>query len=215
MRRALRWLVVGCLLAAAAPGAGEPMRPLPGSRPRALGRLVEAEPAPADLRLDSVTVVLGLRDRAGLDAVIAAQQDRHSARYGHWLDLDEIADRFGPSRSEYERVRAWFVGQGFQVVRDSPSRVAIVVAGTAGQAGTALAAPIWLYRGRDRMYHGPRVDPSVPESIGRSVGGLLGLDDLPKFRPLVRPLELVDTRTALGPADFAAAYSVGPPRTRA
>ncbi|HSV07251.1 MAG TPA: S53 family peptidase [Candidatus Binatus sp.] len=210
MRRALRCLVVGLLLAAAAPAVGEPMRPLPGSRPRALGHLVETEPAPADLRLDGVTVVLGLRDRAGLDAVIAAQQDRHSPRYGHWLDLDEIADRFGPSRSEYERVRAWFVGQGFQVVRDAPSRIAIIVAGTAAQAETALATPIWLYRARDRTYHGPRVDPSVPESIGRSVGGLLGLDDLPKFRPLVRPLELVDTRTALGPADFAAAYSVAP-----
>src|SRR5207248_7594502 len=87
---------------------------------------------------------------------------------------------------------------------------AIIVAGTAAQAETALATPIWLYRARDRTYHGPRVDPSVPESIGRSVGGLLGLDDLPKFRPLVRPLELVDTRTALGPADFAAAYAATP-----
>jgi len=210
MRRAPALLAVGLLLAVAKSAVGEPMRPLPGTVPRALRHLVASEPAPADLPLENVTIVLGLRDRTGLDAVIAAQQDRHSARYGRWLDLDEIADRFGPSRSEYERVRAWFVGQGFRVVRDSPSRVAIVVAGTAGQAGTALAAPIWLYRGRDRMYHGPRVDPSVPESIGRSVGGLLGLDDLPKFRPLVRPLELVDTRTALGPADFAAAYSVGP-----
>ena len=166
MRRAPALLAVGLLLAVAKSAVGEPMRPLPGTVPRALRHLVASEPAPADLPLENVTIVLGLRDRTGLDAVIAAQQDRHSARYGRWLDLDEIADRFGPSRSEYERVRAWFVGQGFRVVRDSASRVAIVVAGTAGQAGTALAAPIWLYRGRDRMYHGPRVDPSVPESIG-------------------------------------------------
>jgi subtilase family serine protease len=210
MSRAPALLVVGLLLAVAKPAVGEPMRPLPGTVPRALRHLVASEPAPPDLPLENVTVVLGLRDRTGLDAVIAAQQDRHSPRFGHWLDLEEIADRFAPRRGEYERVRAWFVGQGFQVVRDSPTRVAFVVAGTAAQARTALAAPIWLYRARERIYHGPAVDPSLPESIGSSVGGILGLDDLPKFHPLVRPLELVDGRVALGPADFALAYAATP-----
>ena len=88
-------------------------------------------------------------------------------------DIDKSEHR--PRRcGEYERVRAWFVGQGFQVVRDSPTRVAFVVAGTAAQARSALAAPIWLYRARERTYHGPAVDPSLPESIGSSVGGILG-----------------------------------------
>jgi len=88
MRRAPALLAVGLLLAVAKPAVGEPMRPLPGTVPRALRHLVASEPAPADLRLENVTIVLGLRDRTGLDAVIAAQQDRHSPRFGHWLDLE-------------------------------------------------------------------------------------------------------------------------------
>src|SRR5207245_1955173 len=68
--------------------------------------------APADLRLEHVTVFLGLRHRRALDALIAAQQDRRSPLFHRWLAASEIADRFGPRRGEYERVRRWFVAHG-------------------------------------------------------------------------------------------------------
>ncbi|TMB21151.1 MAG: hypothetical protein E6J71_08695, partial [Deltaproteobacteria bacterium] len=63
MRRAPALLAVGLLLAVAKSAVGEPMRPLPGTVPRALRHLVASEPAPADLPLENVTIVLGLRDR--------------------------------------------------------------------------------------------------------------------------------------------------------
>jgi len=89
MSHALRGLVVGLLLAAAAHAAGEPMRQLRGSRPRALAHLIEAEPAPADLRLDSVTVVLGLRDRTGLDAELVRLPVEPDADYEQPGDHEE------------------------------------------------------------------------------------------------------------------------------
>src|SRR5439155_8131894 len=149
--------------------------------------------------------------------LIAAQQDRRSPLFHRWLAASEIADRFGPRRGEYERVRRWFVAHGFEVVCDSQFRTALVVAGTAAQVEGALAAPIGRFTRGGRTYHAPLADPSLPESIAASVRGIVGLDDLPKFRPLA---VLPGGRTALAPADFAAAYGVaappapGPPRAR-
>jgi hypothetical protein len=193
------------ILALAAGVRGEPMQRIPRSVPSALARMAPAGQAAPDLRLEHVIVFLGLRDRAGLDAIIAAQQDPHAARHGQWLDATEIADRFGARPAEYERVRRWFTDHGFDVVRDSPFRISVVVAGTAAQVETALATPIGLFREDGRIYHGPVDDPALPESLAASVRGIVGLDDLPKFRPLV---QIGNGDTALAPADFAVAYGV-------
>src|SRR5437773_1926433 len=200
-------LATAALLALATAAAAEPLRQLRGTVPRALAAMAPAGRAPADLRLEHVTVLLGLRHRRGLDALIAAQQDRRSPLFHRWLDAGEIADRFGPRRDEYERVRRWFVAHGFEVVRDSRFRIALVVAGTAAQVEGALGAPIGRFRQGGRTYHAPLADPSLPESIAASVRGIVGLDDLPKFRPLA---VFPGGQTALVPSDFAAAYGVAP-----
>ena len=198
-------LTTAALLAFAAAAAAEPLRPLPGTVPRALSAMTPAGRAPADLRLEPVTVLLGLRHRRALEALIAAQQDRRSPLFQRWLGAAEIADRFGPRRDEYERVRGWFVAHGFEVVRDSPFRVALVVAGTAAQVEATLGAPIGRYVRGGRTYHAPLAEPSLPASIAASVRGIVGLDDLPKFRPLAIS---EGGNTALVPSDFAAAYGV-------
>ena len=48
----------------------------------------------------------------------------------------------------------------------------------------------------------------MPASIAASVRGIIGLDDLPKFRPAVQ----VGERSALGPTEFAQAYEIEPLR---
>src|SRR5262249_6926473 len=76
-------------------------------------------------------------------------------------------------------------------------------------AADALAAPIGLFRRRGRTYHAPLAEPVLPAELG--IRRLLGLDDLPAFRPLVRPGSLVrlsDTAVALAPAHFATSYDV-------
>src|SRR5439155_1341921 len=89
----------------------------------------------------------------------------------------------------------------------SQFRIALVVAGTAAQVEVALGAPIGRFVHGGRTYHAPLADPSLPESIAASVRGVVGLDDLPKFRPLAA---FPGSQTALVPSDFAAAYGVAP-----
>jgi subtilase family serine protease len=78
-----------------------------------------------------------------------------------------------------------------------------VVAGTAAQIESAFDTPIALFRHEGRVYHGPLADPAVPETLAATVHGVVGLDDLPKFRPLI---EFGGGDSALAPADFAVAY---------
>jgi kumamolisin len=202
--------VLAGILACAADASAvrERLRPLTGTVPRALARMAPAGRAPADVRLGHVIVVLGLRDGRGLDAVIAAQQDRRTPRYRRWLDAEEIADRFGPRRADYEAVRRFFEERGLTIKRDSPYRESLVVTGTARQIEAALGTQIGLFRAEGRTYRGPLAEPVLPAHLAASVRGIIGLDDLPKFRPLVR----VGERTALGPTEFAQAYGVGPLR---
>ena len=159
-------------------------------------------------------VVLGLRDRAGLEALVAAQQDPHTVRFRRWAEVEELADRFGPPRSEYARVREWLTGHGLTVVRDSPLRAVIVVTGSAAAAESAFGTQLAFFRYRNRTVHAPRTEPVLPADVAPLVRGILGLDDLPHFHPLVS----VDSTacggrvpcTALAPADFAAVYGVTP-----
>jgi hypothetical protein len=64
-----------------------------GTVPQALARLAPAAPAPADLRLEHVTFLLGVRNRGELEGRLAAQQDSASPLFRHWLAPEEIADR--------------------------------------------------------------------------------------------------------------------------
>ncbi|TMA55726.1 MAG: hypothetical protein E6J75_11260 [Deltaproteobacteria bacterium] len=151
-RAALAALAAGALgVVGQAPA--EPLRPLPGSMPRALAGMAAGAPAPAELPLEHVTVLLGLRARAALDAVLAAQQDSRSPCFWRWLEPEEIADRFGPSRGEYARVRRWFETHGFRVVhgrRRSALRSASFATATA--ASTMAPRPLprspWRSPGR-------------------------------------------------------------------
>jgi Pro-kumamolisin, activation domain/Subtilase family len=208
-------LLVGALATTASAGIGRARR-LKGSVPGALAQLERGPSAPADLPLRNVVVFLGARDRLALDGLVAALQDPRATLHGQWLDRAELADRFGPSPAEYERVRRWFRVHGFRIVRDSPLRTMFVAAGTAEQAAAALKAPIHLFRHRGRTFHGPIAAPALPADIRASVRGVYGLDDLPKFRPLV---QLPDGTAgcqpgspcnALAPADFAHAYGAEP-----
>jgi hypothetical protein len=195
---ALATLVVVACVAPAAAVVGP-------SLPRALGTLQAVGDAPDALPLARVVVHLGLRDPAGLAALVGAQQDPRSPDYRRWLEPAEIADRFGVPVADYERARRWFRAHGFPVVADSPFRTGFAVAGTAGRARTALKTRLRLYRMGGRVHRAPATEPRVPSALG--VRGFVGLDDLPAIQPLVR---LGDGALRLGPADFATIYDVTP-----
>jgi hypothetical protein len=207
MSRVCLLIVLLSIVRVAAGADAEPLRRLRGSMAEHLAELPVTGLAAPDLRLGHVMVVLGLRDRPALDALLATLHDPRTPRFRRWLDASEIADRFAPRREEYERVRAFLTSHGLEVVRDSAFRFAIAVAGTAAEIEAAFATPIALYHAGGRLHRGPLVEPALPASVAASVRGVVGLDDLPRFRPL---LQLTGGGFGLAPRDFALAYGVLP-----
>lgn len=197
--------VLCALISTVAPLHAGSRRAIDGTPPAPAGRDRGAWPA-AD-RIESVRFVLALRDRAGLEALIAAQQDSRSPEFRRWRDATELADRFAARRVRYERLRRWLSDQGLEITHDSPLRLAITVAGTTAQFEAALATRLHATgdgspRGRIAIDR-----PSLPAEIAPDVAAIVGLEAVEPYRPAIR---LPDSTYALGPADFSLAYDAGP-----
>src|ERR1039457_6986875 len=67
---------------------------LKGNHPAQAASLVGAAHADSAMHLD-LTFVLGLRNVAALDKLMADQQNPASARYHHWLTSAQFTRRFG------------------------------------------------------------------------------------------------------------------------
>ena len=72
-------------------------------------------------RTISFDVFLPLRDTAGLDRLLEAQQDPHSALYRHWLTPAEFKARFGAEPGALARVSATLRAAGFFVTKHASS----------------------------------------------------------------------------------------------
>jgi hypothetical protein len=68
----------------------------------------------------SIILTLDLRDHAGADALIAAQQDPSSPLYHQWIAPEEFQARFGPLSTDLDAAAAFLQAQGFTGI--SPPR---------------------------------------------------------------------------------------------
>jgi subtilase family serine protease len=121
-----------------------------------------------------LTVVLGLRDPAGLERFLAQQRDRSSKNYHRWLTPAQFADRFGPSQAQIDALARWLRSEGLKV--KSVSRLArmIEVAGTAAQAETIFQTTI-VSNGAS---FGNTSDPVLPAQFAGLIIAINGLDNM-------------------------------------
>src|SRR3954462_15121810 len=66
-------------------------------------------PAPRDLRLQSMTLVLqpSAEQESDLEQLLARQQDPASPDYHRWLSPDEYANRFGVNAEDLKKIADW------------------------------------------------------------------------------------------------------------
>lgn len=177
-----------------------------------LAVLLGATQASADVRVLASSV-------APLAAhVVAAERVADAEHVGPLLvllepngpaDARSAAALYGASPQRYAQVRAWLLGMGFRVRRESAHRTSITVDGPAAAVRAAFGTQ--LVRGRlgHRTVHVAAQPPRVPADLG--IRGVIGLDDLPRFRPLHRPAALVGPgATALDATDLALVYRSAP-----
>ena len=156
-----------CLIASAAnvaassgKGAAPAMVRLPGHVLSALARAskLPQEAAQANEPI-TLTIVLKRDNQAGFEKYLHEVYDPHSKEFHRFLKQREIADRFGPTRHQYDSTLHYLIKNGFRLVQGSKNRLTITVRGTRSNAEKAFAVNIRDYRIGDSQFHANDADP--------------------------------------------------------
>src|SRR5271154_134087 len=151
---------------------------LPG---HVLPALKKATIVPSDVTSENkpltLTLVLKRDDQSGFDQFLHDLYDPHSSNFHKFLSQRQIADRFGPSRADYNSVLRWMRSNGFKLERGSKSRLTITMRGTRAQAERAFDVRIADYRIGSRTFRANDGDPALPIQLASRVQSIAGLSN--------------------------------------
>ncbi len=176
--------------------------------------------AAAPERVLQLSIALAPRDQPALAALIAAQNDRHSALYHHYLTPAQYAQRFAPTQASVDAVVAYLRAQGLVVGSVASNHLLVRAAGSVSTVERAFDTQIDEFALAQRVVYAPAVDPSIPTPLATSVVSIAGLDDVALYRPRLlpatpqgqRPTSHVGSGPGGGytPSELRAAYDMGP-----
>lgn len=151
-------------------------------------RLPAAETVALDAPM-TLTLVLNRRDAAGFEAYRTAVQDPASPDYRRYRSPAALADRFGPSATDYAAVRDYFANQGFAITAESAGRLMLSVTGSRDRVAAALDVAIDAYAlpGGGRHFLANAGEPSLPAAIAPLVQSISGLSTLARIERLPSP----------------------------
>src|SRR5277367_4820611 len=117
-----------------------------------LPALKKATVVPSDVTSETkpltLTLVLKRDDQPGFDRFLHELYDPHSSNFHKFLTQRQIADRFGPSRADYNSVLRWMRSNGLKLERGSKSRLTITMRITRADAEKAFDVRIADYSGQ-------------------------------------------------------------------
>ena len=170
--------------AGAAAVADEPVR-LAGHG-LSLGNAVASSAAlPASL---TVTLTLRRDDEDGFQEFLHEIYDPKSPQFHRFLTQAQIADRFGPSQSVYDRAAAWLGAQRLAVTEGSVNRLTITASGARTDVERAFGVHLGAWRDATHEFFAYDREPALPASIGAHVVSVSGLSTLAQPRPVNQSL---------------------------
>jgi subtilase family serine protease len=122
-----------------------------------------------------VQLILQHRNQAGLDEFLKQQQDHNSPNYRKTLTVDQFTELYGPTREDYEAVKAFARQNGLEVVSGSRNRMLVQVRGTVANVEKALHVSMSLYQHdlEPRTFFQPDREPTPDMTVQLwHVGGL-------------------------------------------
>lgn len=135
----------------------------------------------------TITVVLKRTDQAGFERYLQQVYNQHSAGHRHFLTQAQLANRFGPSASEYRQLSAWLASMGLRVVERTANRLSVTVRGTRAEAERAFDTPIRDFRVGRRAVYANVEAPAVPRAFGSGVQAVMGLSN--RVEPSASPAD--------------------------
>lgn len=128
-----------------------------------------------------LSISLNLRNRAGLDALIAAQNDPKSPSYHHYLTPQQFTADFGPTQATVESVVSYLKGQGLTITSVAPNNMLVNAAGSVATVEKAFGVTLNDYQVNGRVVYAPTSDPTIPDALSTTILNIEGLDNLVRY----------------------------------
>jgi xanthomonalisin len=133
-------------------------------------------PLPAETTLH-LAIGLTPRDEPGLLAFAAAVSDPKSPEFRHFLTVDQLTERFGPTAADYQALIEWAKSKHLTIESQYPHRLTLLVSGRAADAEAAFAVKFGLAKRPDgSTFHRPDRAPSLDLPV--KISHVAGLDNL-------------------------------------
>jgi|GEM_PF-1400710 len=137
----------------------------------------------------SLLLTLPLRNQAALQDLLRGLYDPKDPRYGKYLTSAEFTERFAPTQADYDAVANFARQQGFKVTGTHANRTVLDVSGLAAVAQKTFGVKLIRLQGMDgRIFRAPDREPSVPESMGKIISSVQGLDDSIRLHTNIHPV---------------------------
>jgi pseudomonalisin len=181
-----------------------------GLTPLALSGAVDNGPAQGNAT-QAVTLVLALRDQAGLDRLTAAQVTPGSTDYHRWLSSADFNARFAPTAASVDAATSFATAHGLRVDSVSSNRTLVKLTGSVAQVGQAFGIVERSVTAGGQTFLTPSAAASLPLSLAGLTTSILGLTTYnPNKHPLVTreadPYQPVGS-ASYGPRDFWQIYN--------
>jgi len=145
------------------------------------GRVPVVGHLPANQTMD-ITFILQHRSQGELDQLLKDLYDRTSPSYRQFLTVEQFTEKFGPSREDYETVKAFAKANGFTILSTSRNRMNLRVRGTVETIEKALNVKMNVYQHptEARTFFGPDREPSLDMPVRLWAVGSLDTYSTPK-----------------------------------
>jgi subtilase family serine protease len=130
-----------------------------------------------DLPMTDLVLVLSrsAEQQAAFDKFVASQYEIGSPDYHHWLEPEEVGERFGPAESDIATLSNWMSGHGFSIDEVSKDRMSIRFSGTAGQVERTFHTEIHNLEAKGEQHIGNMSDAQIPAALAAAVVGIKAL----------------------------------------
>jgi subtilase family serine protease len=180
------------------------------------GRAARVGPMPNNQRL-RLAIMLPLHNRDELTSLLKRLYDRSSPDYRHFLTVAQFAERFAPTKRDYQAVVKFARSKGFTVTNEPANRMLVHLDGTVSQINKAFHVTMTNYRHptENRGFYSPDREPSL--ELGVTVAHIAGMNNFSLPRPKFKraPPNFRRTSVGSGPSgaylgnDMRAAYYGG------
>jgi subtilase family serine protease len=145
-----------------------------------------------------LAIMLPLRNQDELTSLLKRLYDRSSPNYRHFLTVAQFAERFAPTKRDYQAVVKFARSKGFTVTNAPANRMLVHLEGTVSQINKAFHVTMTNYRHptENRIFYSPDREPSL--ELGVTVAHIAGMNNFSFPRPKFKRAPPNFRRTSVG-----------------